>query len=110
MTGRITGVGRWMIIAAWLLLIVLLTLIFSRMIDRLDNPNSTVEPGHNGAGVRTVELRRNRAGHYVASGKINDRQVTFLVDTGATDVALSAALADSLKLKRGRKFSSRTAS
>jgi predicted flap endonuclease-1-like 5' DNA nuclease len=36
----------------------------------------------------SVVLRRNRMGHYVARGSINGAPVTFLLDTGATAVAL----------------------
>jgi len=45
----------------------------------------------------------------VASGKINGLPVTFLLDTGATDVAVSTELAARLKLPQGAVFSSRTA-
>ncbi len=101
--------GRWMILVAWLLLFALLTLIFSRLIEEQANPNSAVETVTDGKGTRQVVLQRNRAGHYVATGLINGRTVTFLVDTGATDVALSATLANKLRLKRGAKYHSRTA-
>ena len=48
-----------------------------------------------------VVLTRNRDGHYVADGEINGHPVTFMVDTGATAVALSSRLARELDLKRG---------
>ena len=41
-----------------------------------------------GATVR-IELQRDRSGHYRVPGEINGHEVAFLVDTGATDVALS---------------------
>ena len=44
-------------------------------------------------------LRRNRAGHYVASGSINGEPVRFLIDTGATEVALPLPLAQRLGLR-----------
>jgi aspartyl protease family protein len=50
------------------------------------------------AGVPSVVLQRNRMGHYVAGGRINGESVTFLVDTGATAVALPVALAERLEL------------
>jgi len=43
--------------------------------------------------VREVVLKRNRYGHYVANGSINGSQVEFLLDTGATAVAVPAATA-----------------
>ena len=48
------------------------------------------------AGV--IEIRRSGDGHYHWPGRINGREVDFLVDTGATGTAISAALARELKL------------
>ena len=42
------------------------------------------------------------AGHFEAPGRINGEPVNFLLDTGATYVAISAALADELGLAPGR--------
>lgn len=52
-----------------------------------------------GEGHPRVVLQRNRAGHYVGKGKINGKPVLFLVDTGATEVALPLALARRLDLR-----------
>lgn len=95
-----------MIIAAWVLLLLLLTLFFGQVLEQRENPN--VLPGGNisSQGVREVVLQRNAQGHYVASGMINGYPVVFLLDTGATDVAVSEALANRLGLeKRGGAFS-----
>ena len=46
-----------------------------------------------------LELRRGSDGHYHWPGRINDRTVEFLVDTGATGTAISAALAQQLGLR-----------
>ena len=101
--------GRGMIISAWLLLIVLMTLLFQSILDRQFNPNQKPEGRIGLQGAREVVLHRNKAGHYVANGYINDMPVTFLLDTGATDVALSASLADQLNLKKGPVSISQTA-
>lgn len=45
-----------------------------------------------------VELRRRADGHYHWPGTLNGRAVDFLVDTGATGVAIPAALARELDL------------
>jgi aspartyl protease family protein len=47
----------------------------------------------------TIEIRRGPDGHYHWPGRINNRTVDFLVDTGATGTALPAALARELKLE-----------
>ena len=45
-----------------------------------------------------VELKRGPDGHYHWPGRVNDRAVDFLVDTGATRTAIPAALARELDL------------
>lgn len=46
-----------------------------------------------------VELRRRADGHYHWPGTLNGRPVEFLVDTGASGVAIPAALARELDLE-----------
>ncbi len=46
----------------------------------------------------TLEIRRGDDGHYHWPGRINGREVEFLVDTGATGTAIPAALARELGL------------
>lgn len=100
------GLGKGMIFAAWFLLLALLTLFFGGVLERRENPNSNPGGRVSEQGVREVVLERNAQGHYVASGTINGYPVVFLLDTGATDVAVSEALADRLGLeKRGGAFS-----
>jgi len=59
------------------------------------------------AGV--IEIRRSADGHYHWPGRINGREVDFLVDTGATGTAISAALARELKLAPLGEVQSNTA-
>ena len=56
-----------------------------------------------------VELRRGSDGHYHWPGRINGREVDFLVDTGATGTAISANLARELKLESLGAVQSNTA-
>lgn len=56
-----------------------------------------------------VTLQRNRSGHYVADGQINGAPVTFMLDTGATQVALSMRTARALGLPLGEAIMLRTA-
>jgi aspartyl protease family protein len=91
-------IGRIMLFAAWVVALVILGLFFQRLIDDRENPNRDVELALDKHGRAAVVLQRNRAGHYVASGKINGEPVVFLIDTGATDVALPLAVARRLGL------------
>ncbi len=90
--------GRVMLFAAWVVGFALLVMFFNGFIERQANPNPApvAVPGQTGAPQ--VVLQRNRAGHYVAGGRINRTPVVFMVDTGATDVALPLPLARRLGL------------
>jgi len=102
------GMGKGMIIASWVLLLGLLTLLFNEALVGRNNPNQQLQTVAGGGGVGVV-LKRNRGGHYVATGQINGNNVTFLVDTGATMVAVPEGLALQLGLKKGVRQSSSTA-
>jgi len=60
-------------------------------------------------GARMVVLEQDRSGHYEAEGSINGQAVTFLVDTGATDVALPESAARALGLEFGPRVQVMTA-
>jgi aspartyl protease family protein len=96
----VQSTGRFMLILAWLGGLILLTLLFQDFLNEQFNPNTapTVIAGEDGRSQ--VVLDRNAQGHYVASGRINGMPVTFLLDTGATDVAVPEDLAERLRLKR----------
>ena len=52
-------------------------------------------------GKAQVTLQQNRQGHYVTNGAINGTQVTFLLDTGATQVSIPGHIAETLSLQAG---------
>ena len=56
-----------------------------------------------------IEIRRGDDGHYHWPGTLNGRAVDFLVDTGATGVAIPARLAQELGLEAQGKVRSSTA-
>jgi aspartyl protease family protein len=67
-------------------------------------------PTSAGSG-ETITLRADRAGHFLANGSVNGKPVRFLVDTGATTVALSRPDAERLGIdyRRGQPTISETA-
>jgi aspartyl protease family protein len=93
-------IGSGMVIAAWIIGLGLLTLLFSGLLSQQQNPNSELVSRHSGNRIEVV-LDRNRDGHYVATAEINRVPVEVLLDTGATDVSIPAHLAGRLGLKRG---------
>jgi len=60
-------------------------------------------------GEIALVLNRQRDSHYYAQGEINGMPVSFMVDTGASDVALSSAVARSLGLDFGPEITVMTA-
>lgn len=64
---------------------------------RMDTPVSIGGGGGSGGGNRIV-LPADSRGHFLTQGTINGRAVTFMLDTGATNVALSAADAQRIGL------------
>lgn len=94
-------IGKWMMLSAWLLGFAMLMMYFNYFMDKEQNPNQSVYSRIGESGVTEVVLKRNRYGHYVSNGKINDITVQFMLDTGATDVAIPVSVADSLSLTRG---------
>jgi len=60
-------------------------------------------------GRALVTLQRDRSGHFLADGAINGHAVVFLVDTGATDVAISEKTARAMGLEFGPRIMVMTA-
>lgn len=100
------GVG--MMVLAWLVALGLGVYFFSDVLERQVNPNPKVQTSSD-SGVREVVLKRNKYGHYVATGAINRQPVVFMLDTGATGVAIPQQVAQKLKLQPGRALRTQTA-
>jgi aspartyl protease family protein len=101
--------GAVMAAIAWIILLAMLTAFFSGWLDRQKNPNRDPTTRLADNGVAEVVLKRNRAGHYVTDGYINGVAVTFLLDTGATGVALSSDVARATGAVPGKAIMTRTA-
>jgi aspartyl protease family protein len=101
--------GTTMQALAWVALLGLLALWFNDVLERRHNPNRVLETRYGEDGIREVVLQRNRLGHYVTSGEINGEPVVFMLDTGATGVAIPEDIALRLNLERGRAYRTQTA-
>lgn len=64
-----------------------------------EGPVSVGGSGGGGSGGSQIVLAAGRGGHFFTLGSINGRSVNFVVDTGATLVAMSAAEAKRIGLK-----------
>jgi len=100
--------GRVMLVLAWGVGLFLATRFFAAWEEDRLNPNRQPVSQLQGEQIE-VQLAGNVQGHFVASGRINGEAVTFLLDTGATDVAVPAELAERLGLERGASVMLHTA-
>lgn len=65
-----------------------------------------------GGNNEVARIKRGASGHFLTQGQINGKPVEFLVDTGASSVAMSEKEADRLALNwhKGKPLTAKTAS
>ncbi len=102
-------IGKLFVWFAWIIAIALLMFVFEDVLNQQYNPNSQPEMSLNSSGKAEVALKQNRQGHYVTKGSINESPVTFLLDTGATQVSIPAHIADQLQLESYGSYPVQTA-
>lgn len=100
--------GHKFIIAMWIALMIMVFFLFNKLLERDYNPNQQVLM-QNMDKQRVVILKRNRYGHYVTQGEINNHSVTFMLDTGASDISIPDKIAKELKLSYGQERQYQTA-
>lgn len=89
--------GWLFMLFGWALAFFMVTAFYHGVLKAQRNPNNlSVMSMQDGELV----LEKNRGGHYMVEGTINGRVVTFLVDTGASRVALSERLANEIGLEK----------
>ena len=99
--------GHKFIIAMWIVLMIMVYFLFSELLEQDYNPNQ--QPYNESGTKKIVTLEQNRYGHYVSNGTINNYNVTFLLDTGASDISIPEKIAKKLKLHYGQKRRYQTA-
>ncbi len=97
-----------MIIGFWVVGLALAVVLTNHWLERSRNPNNAVITSIDG-DKRSITLKRNKSGHYLLTGTINNAEIDFLVDTGATSVSIPAAFADKIGLSRGAEIRISTA-
>ncbi len=106
---QVKRLGGTMIVLAWLGVLALLSLLFSKLLDWQYNPNKALGSRTLDNGIAETRLLQNRQGHYLANGAINGYEVVFLLDTGASTVSVPQSLARRIGLKEGPVTRSQTA-
>ena len=104
----ISRAGTTMTVVAWIIFLFILFAGFDYLISQRINPNQNIVTTVNGH-QKEIVLQRNSYGHYVSTGTINGHRVTFLLDTGASDIAIPESTADRIELKKGRGMVVKTA-
>ncbi len=92
--------GLVMTVIAWLILFALLIIYFTSEEEQRFNPNQNPE-SLQVDGRTTLVLNANPQNHFVVTGKLNGHKVKFLLDTGATLVAVPEDMANKLGLNKG---------
>ncbi|WP_286263050.1 retropepsin-like aspartic protease family protein [Thalassotalea atypica] len=101
--------GKLFIWLAWIIAICLLVFVFNDVLEKQWNPNQSPESYLSVQGKNQVILKQNKNGHYVSNGTINNSNVLFLLDTGATQVSIPLQVADKLKLESFGSYPVQTA-
>lgn len=94
--------------AAWIIVLAGLTWFFGDLERDKENPNREISGNIVNSSAEVI-LQRNRWGHYLVDGTINGQPVTFMVDTGATTVAIPYHMRERLNLRSGPAYSVQTA-
>lgn len=89
---------------AFALMLLVFYFYVSGYFERQNNPNTNVT-----FQDKALRLKIANDGHYRVSGLVNGQAVVFMLDTGATGIALSANLAEQLRLKKMAKTEMNTA-
>jgi len=103
-------IGGAMLVAMWVIVLAMVSVFFVDYLDDKRNPNQALSTRYLEGGLREIALQRNNEGHYVTDGTINGHDVVFLLDTGATGIAVPEHIARRLDLEYGPQIQLRTAS
>ncbi|VAW50441.1 Aspartyl protease [hydrothermal vent metagenome] len=104
----ISRAGTGMTIVAWMAFFAMLFFMFEDVLLQRSNPNQNITTAVNGY-QKEVVLQRNVYGHYISNGTINNYNVVFMLDTGATDIAIPESVANKIGLKKGQTVFVKTA-
>lgn len=102
-------IGKYFGWITWVIAITILVVFFQQLLEKQQNPNSSPSSYITQNGLNEVHLKRNKQGHYVTAGNINQKPVVFLLDTGATEVSIPEHIAEKLNLPRYNKYQVSTA-
>lgn len=100
--------GVWMMVIAWVILLAMGTIYYQGVLFQKSNPNIDAAATVDGQYLR-VTLIADRNGHFIVDGSINGQSARFLLDTGASDVAVPEKLRKAFQLEVQNQARARTA-
>lgn len=98
-----SGSGRFMLYAGWVIILGLLAYLFGNWEEARINPNRNVETRVIGESTQVI-LKRSNNGHYMLNAEVNGETITFLVDTGASQLVFTPEQAQMAGLERGSSY------
>lgn len=102
--------GKIMFGIVWILIVLFFYFLSDTWFSKQRNPNQNPHTQAHPNGTKEVHLKQSLNKTYLLNGTINKTPVTFMVDTGASSVAIPLRLARKLNLPRGRHVVVQTAS
>lgn len=102
--------GKFMFGIVWILIILFLYFLSDSWLAKKKNPNQMPHSMIHPNGRKEVHLKQSLNKTYLLNGTINQLPVTFMIDTGASTVAIPTDLARKLNLPRGHSVIVQTAS
>lgn len=100
--------GKTMLTIGWIFALIVLTYFLGLWEKDKINPNRQLDTSANN-GIAEVRLKQNAQGHYLLNAQVNGHTLTFLLDTGATQVVLTEEQARKTGLKSGLPYTVSTA-
>ncbi|VAW71991.1 hypothetical protein MNBD_GAMMA12-2994 [hydrothermal vent metagenome] len=92
---QLSRMGGIMMMAGWIVFFGLLTMFFSNYLNPRSKGRIT------STGDRVVTVYRNINNQYLSQGKINGKDVVYLIDTGASGISIPTKVARRLGLRAG---------
>jgi aspartyl protease family protein len=97
------GSGHLMLYAGWLIILGLLAYLFDNWEETRINPNRNVETRIVGESSQVV-LKRSNNDHYMLNAQVNGETITFLIDTGASQLVFTPEQAQRAGLIPGNSY------
>lgn len=96
--------GGIFLIIGWVIFLSLISILFNNFLFTKKSP----EISQTSSGTSVIIYRDNDL-HFRVNGKINNTNVTFMIDTGATYTAIPYSIAKKAKLIKERAITTKTA-